>query len=52
MCLDNCRLECEHDSTCTLTMGDNATVEGERSVLTVTVGARSTVHCEEALRAT
>jgi hypothetical protein len=45
-CLGNCKLECEHGSTCAMTIGDHAYVEGESSTLTVTVGATSKIHCE------
>jgi len=45
-CQHDCKLECEHESTCTMTMGDHSYAEGESSVLTVTVGPVSKVHCE------
>lgn len=45
-CRGDCKLECEHGSTCAMTMGENAVVEGESSTLTVTVGPMSHVHCE------
>jgi hypothetical protein len=45
-CDHDCKLECEHESTCTMTLGENAMAEGESSVLTLTVGSRSRVHCE------
>jgi hypothetical protein len=45
-CEHDCKLECEHESTCTMTMGEHSFAEGESSVLTVTVGAMSKVHCE------
>jgi len=45
-CQHDCKLECEHQSTCTMTMGDHSYAEGESSALTVTVGPMSNVHCE------
>jgi hypothetical protein len=45
-CQQDCRLECEGQSTCTMTLGFGSYAEAESSVLAVTVGPMSEVHCE------
>jgi len=45
-CQGDCKLECEHESTCLMVMGENAVAEAESSMLTLTVGDNSRVHCE------
>jgi hypothetical protein len=47
-CNHGCNLQCYTGSTCSLIMGDNATVtaDGVGAIATVTVGAASSVKCE------